>query len=195
MSDDSLPHGVYQGMWSDLPVQAPSVVCIGRFDGVHIGHQALIHQAKTLAAQHDCLTTALCFDPHPNTVFKRAVLPELTTLEQRFKLLHYYGVDHCVCLNFTQQFAALTAAQFLNEIILKRLQAHAVVVGENFRFGRMREGDVKVLQQWGLQMQVSVLPLSLVICQGQPVSTSRCRTCLADQDVLEKLIGRKTLLV
>lgn len=195
MSDDVWSHDVYRAEWSDLTIQAPSVVCIGRFDGVHIGHQALIHQAKKLAVQYDCSVTALCFDPHPNTVFKRVVLPALTTIEQRFKLLHYYGVDQCVCLHFTQQFAALTATQFLNEIISKRLQAHAVVVGENFRFGRMREGDVGVLQQWGLHKKISVFPLSLVVCQDQPVSTRRCRTCLADQDVLESLIGRKTLLV
>mgnify|MGYP003389125356 CR=1 FL=1 len=182
----------YQGSAFLLPEQPPSVVCIGRFDGVHLGHQALMAQGRALADQLGVSLTVLCFDPHPNALFGRPVPMPLTSIDRRFELFQRYGATDCLCLTFDADFAALSWRAFLDSILVQCLQVQGVVVGHDFRFGSGRLGTVDCLKTWGEQQGVSIRIVSPIRHKGRLISTSWCRDCLMQRDhfVLAQLLGR-----
>lgn len=127
---------------SVAPRLTPAVVTIGNFDGVHRGHQHLLDVARTAGSP----VVAVTFDPHPAELFAPSHAPtRLTTIERRIELLKRSGADEVRVLAFTEEMAALTAGDFIRRVIVDELQASAVVVGENFRFGAKAAGDVALL--------------------------------------------------
>ncbi|MCY0907203.1 riboflavin biosynthesis protein RibF [Sulfobacillus sp. hq2] len=130
---------------------SPSVVMIGNFDGVHIGHQALIQHAKTIASGHGWRIIALTFDPHPAMVL-RPVPPEhflITPTDVKLYWLEQFGVEFVKILPFDRQLAAVPALPFLAHEVKAALNAHAVVVGFNFTFGAQGAGRAETLIEWG----------------------------------------------
>src|SRR5262249_21262891 len=126
-----------------------SAVIIGNLDGVHRGHQALVRKARAIADARGLTTVALTFDPHPTEVLTGTVSPKLATLERRVELLRRYGADRVVVEPFTREFAVLTPERFVKELLVDRLEAKAVVIGENFRFGAERAGSLNELRTFG----------------------------------------------
>lgn len=123
---------------------AGTAVCIGAFDGLHLGHQALIERARTSAAHVGLVT----FDPHPQQVLAPERAPRLLqTPVQRRRVCEALGVEHLVLLPFDRELAAMSAEQFARTVLLDGLRPSTVVVGEDFRFGRGREGDGQRLAQ------------------------------------------------
>ncbi|MCX8500580.1 MAG: riboflavin biosynthesis protein RibF [Alphaproteobacteria bacterium] len=125
-----------------------SVAVLGNFDGVHLGHRALIECARSLAEQQGRPLLVVSFEPHPRRVLSRADLPEFRTmtLRQKFHALADLGVGGLVALRFTRAFAALTAEEFIDQILLAGLAVHTVVVGHDFCFGAHRQGHLATLQ-------------------------------------------------
>ena len=134
-------------MFYPAPVQ--SAVIIGNLDGVHRGHQAVLRQARAIADARALVTLVLTFDPHPSQVLRGFTPPRLATLERRIELLRRHGADEVIVEPFTVEFAALTPERFVKELLVDRLGAKAVVVGENFRFGAKRAGDLAALRRFG----------------------------------------------
>jgi riboflavin kinase/FMN adenylyltransferase len=137
-------------IWRDVPGAATApredaaVVTIGNFDGVHRGHQHLLDVARGFGAP----VAAVTFDPHPTTVFAPDQAPKLlTTFARRIELLKQYGADEVRALAFDREMAALSPADFVRTVLIGSLQAKAVVVGENFRYGSRASGDVDLLRQ------------------------------------------------
>src|SRR5690349_9744662 len=122
------------------PSWAGAAVAIGNFDGVHLGHRALIDRARELATKHGALAVALTFDPHPNSVVGRGCPPMLSSLERRLELLAAAGLDAVVVEPFTQALAALSPTAFVDEVLLGALKARAVIVGYDFTYGQGRAG-------------------------------------------------------
>ncbi|MDQ3616894.1 MAG: bifunctional riboflavin kinase/FAD synthetase [Actinomycetota bacterium] len=136
----------------DVPVDlARSVVTIGNFDGVHLGHQHVIQRARQVAAELGVAhVVAVTFDPHPVAVLRPDHgPPTLTTIETRVELLQQAGADHVLVLPFTRDIAAWSPERFIAEIVVGALHAAAVVVGANFRFGSRAAGDVSLLRLAG----------------------------------------------
>ena len=183
----------FQGAWLDLPHYAKSVVCIGCFDGVHIGHQALIQKARTYAHAFDLNVIALCFNPHPKEFLNQFKVNQLTTIAERFRLLKYYGVDHCVCLNFDQALATLSAESFLSKIVSDALNAQVIVVGDNFKCGHQQSGNIDFLKQWTYQQAIQLDVVSLMTLDQVVVSSTRCRASINDPVYLSQLLGRSHL--
>lgn len=173
-----------------------SIVTLGNFDGVHLGHRALIRVARDRAQAHSARPTvvAMMFDPHPVEFFFPDRAPaRLTTIARRTELLRECGVDEVSVQHFDAAFADQTPAAFAQALVSDGHRAVRVVVGEDFRFGRGRAGDARVLAELGesLGFQVDVVPA--VIAGESPVSSTRIRHELAEGRVIEAaaLLGRR----
>ena len=171
-----------------------SVVCIGKFDGVHRGHQALLAHTRQRAEEGQARPLALTFDPHPQRLFHPDSEPFLlTTTPQKIGLLEAQGVGAMV-LRFDQALAGLEPADFAALVLRDMARATRVIVGQGFRFGRQRSGDVATLTTLGQGLGFEVEALSLVVeHQGTPISSTRARQALAGGDLaeVEALLGRR----
>jgi riboflavin kinase/FMN adenylyltransferase len=166
-------------------------VAIGNFDGVHRGHAALVGAAARARAAGGCVV-ALTFDPHP----ARLVVPErapatLTTLAQKKELLEALGVEKLAVLPFTHELSAMSAQEFARQALVGALEARTVIVGENFRFGRDREGGVRRLKTLGADLGFGVEVVEPVLHEDRPISSSRVREALGRGAVeqAEALLG------
>lgn len=141
---------IYRSLAELGPGLGPSVVTIGNFDGVHAGHRRILRRAVALSHELGAAATVLTFDPHPAKVVAPERAPRLlTTPEERAGLMFDEGIQRVVILPFDRQFASLSPEEFARDVLVGRLQARAVLVGDNFRFGARQTGDVKVLQALG----------------------------------------------
>jgi riboflavin kinase/FMN adenylyltransferase len=180
----------------DAPMPDPcanGVLTIGNFDGVHIGHQALLAETVRQARAQSSPAVAVTFDPHPAQILRPdAVGPFLTTVADRTTLLQQYGVDHVLILQSSLALLQLSARAFFEQVVVEKLKAKALVEGFNFGFGRGREGTTEVLRELCTNNKV---PLTLMPPQnllGLPVSSSRVRTDLlaGRVDIVQQLLGR-----
>jgi phosphopantetheine adenylyltransferase len=182
-----------------VPVKAgparPSVVTIGNFDGVHVGHRQLIAEAMRAAQAAGWRSVALTFDRHPATVVRPESAPALLTdARQKLELLSSTGVDEVAVLTFDEQRAAESAEDFVLEVLVGELAARAVVVGANFRFGHRQRGDVELLAKLGGALGFEVTALDLVADEPgrEPVSSSRIRSLIeaGELEHANLLLGR-----
>jgi riboflavin kinase/FMN adenylyltransferase len=171
----------------------PTVVTIGNFDGVHLGHQKILSGVLMRARAQDLMTTVLTFYPHPSRVLRPHAPPAmLTTIEQRLGSFEAAGMDAALVLRFDAELAKVSAEDFVWGYLVEVLHARAVMVGGNFRFGNRQKGDVKLLEElgkrWGFEVQV-VPP---VVVDGVVVSSSAVRDALRGGRVEEaaRLLGR-----
>jgi riboflavin kinase/FMN adenylyltransferase len=159
-----------------------SVVAIGNFDGIHLGHQALIDRSRELASGSDAVVV-LTFEPLPQAFFSPGQAPaRLSTVYQKLEMLQILGVDITWLMRFTQEFAQLTARKFVERVLVRRLKASHIVVGEDFRFGRGREGDVAMLRSLGRELDFEVAIVPAVLQDGKRISSSQIRASLAVGD-------------
>jgi riboflavin kinase/FMN adenylyltransferase len=174
-------------------------VTIGAFDGVHLGHQAVLRLARDLARARGLSAAVLTFDRHPAEVVRPDSAPKLlTTLEQKLELLDATGaVDECLVLTFDQTRSKEPAEQFVDELLASALQARLVVVGADFHFGHRRHGDVPLLQRMGAELGFETIGLGLVAATdhgdaGVPYSSTRIRALIEQGDVesAAEMLGR-----
>ena len=159
------------------PAAQHAVLAVGNFDGVHLGHQELLKRARRLADEKNCGAAVLTFEPHPLSILRPPHLRlfDLGDQQQQFQKMRIDGV---VYLTFSRDFSELSAEQFLDEILLKKLRPRAVVVGFNFRFGSGRKGTTELLQEWGRKNNCEVEVISSFQIAEGPVSTSEIRKSL-----------------
>jgi riboflavin kinase / FMN adenylyltransferase len=172
---------------------AASAVTIGTFDGVHVGHRALLGRALEQARRLGVDAVALTWDRHPNeTLRPDRVPPLLTTPERKIELLRSSGVDIVAVLPFNEELSKWPPERFVADVLAAGLQARAVVVGRAWRFGRKAVGDVALLARLGEERGFDVEELPLIEVQGQAVSSSRVRDAVASGDVAlaRLLLGR-----
>jgi len=170
-----------------------SVVTIGNFDGVHRGHLALVERAVDVARERGLRCVALTFDPHPAAVLRPdARPPALQSLEDRVAMLRAHGCDAVEVVPFDEELAALAPERFVEDLLVERLGAVHVVVGENFRFGNEAAGDVALLRRVGGPLGLEVDAVGLVDVGDGPVSSSAVRALLAagDLEAVTRALGR-----
>lgn len=175
------------------PVLPGTVVTIGAYDGVHLGHRALIADVRRMAAERDCASAVVTFDRHPAMVVRPESAPKLLTdLDQKLELLASTGVDYALVIHFDERRATESAEDFVTEILVGCLHARAVVVGHDFHFGHGRRGNVPLLMQMGADYGFDVLGIKLIEDHGTPVSSTEIRRRLAEGDVdaAAELLGR-----
>jgi riboflavin kinase/FMN adenylyltransferase len=173
--------------------RGPSAVTIGTFDGVHLGHQALLRTTLETASPRGLGAVALTWDRHPAMTLRPEVAPPLlTSTERRLELLAQGGIEVAV-LPFDDVLSHLSPEDFAAEILSRRLNARAVIVGRGWRFGHRARGDVATLQELGTRLDFEVLPQPLTEARGGPVSSTRIRAAVAagDMDETGGLLGRR----
>jgi len=170
-----------------------TVVTIGNFDGVHLGHQRILGAACELARQANCKSAVLTFFPHPARVLRpQEAPPLLMTLDQRMAAIQALGVDAAFVLRFDLQLAAVSAEDFVRRFLVDMMHARAVLVGGDFRFGHRQSGDVNLLVDLGQRWSFDVKTLPPVVQDGIVVSSTAIRAALREGRVEDarNLLGR-----
>jgi riboflavin kinase/FMN adenylyltransferase len=182
--DDATPPGPLS--------DAPCAIVVGNFDGVHRGHQSVLVEAVEAARERGLEASVLTFDPHPAAVVGAGAPPALTTLERRAELIGALGVQHVFVRAFDAAFAAWPAERFARELVAGALRARVVVVGQNFRFGAKRGGDLALLQKLGAELGFEVLVHAIASDEHGPFSSTRARQAIAAGDLAEaeRVLGR-----
>jgi riboflavin kinase / FMN adenylyltransferase len=171
----------------------PSALAIGNFDGVHIGHQALLSKTVAFASQNGLIPAVLTFDPHPTAVVAPDRVPlMICSLEERLRLLTAAGAVHILVLPFTEAIARLSPQDFVSKILTNALSTKAVFVGENFRFGHQQAGTANTLRALAVQFGFVSQFVSPVSFRGEIVSSSAIRQYLSSGNVVRagRLLGR-----
>ena len=167
---------IYRSL-ADVPADfGPSALTVGNFDGVHFGHRSILRRLKTIAGEHSWKPSVLTFDPHPT----RVVAPErtpplLTSPDGRVRLMRQEGIEQVLILPFTRELALLEPEDFVRQLLVERLGARAVLVGDNFRFGHRHAGNAWMLAELGRRLGFVTEVISAVKCRGRLVSSSGIR--------------------
>ncbi len=174
----------WQGL-DDVPGDwGSSVVTVGVFDGVHRGHQRIVARATEVAARLELPVVVITFDPHPAEVIRPGSHPPLLcTVRHRVQLLAAAGSDAVCVLPFTVEFSQLSPDDFVRAVLVDRLHARWVVVGENFRFGHRAAGDVALLAELGAKYDFGAEGVPLLAEHGMTISSTEIRTMLNEGDV------------
>ena len=188
---------VFRGI-PPIAQRAPAAVTIGNFDGVHRGHQAMLSMLVHEARQRGLPTCVLTFEPHPRDFFSRragrpqAAPARVATLRDGVQALAECGVDRLVVLRFDEALAALSAAAFVEQVLVEGLRARLVMVGDDFRFGAGRSGDYAMLDEAGGRLGFDVARMMSFEVHGLRVSSSAVRAALGEGDMARAaaLLGR-----
>ncbi len=175
---------VFRSLDAIPPGFGPSVVTIGNFDGVHLGHQQIMRQVVETAQATNCIPCVLTFDPHPAQIlFPDRAKRLLMTPEMRLEKLAKLGIDTCFLLPFSREFAALTPGEFAGKILRETFGAKQVFVGEDFRFGHQQMGDFSELAALGLELGYTAAAVGAVCRRGERVSSTAIRRHLEAGEV------------
>jgi len=177
------------------------VATIGNFDGVHLGHQAILQQLKKQGEEHQLPTVVMMFEPQPREFFAPDQAPaRLANMSEKLQDLARFGIDYVLCLPFNQKLRSMSADQFIQTILLDGLKISHLIVGDDFRFGCDRTGDYHLLQKTGQQAGestreksgFSVEDTQTFELDGERVSSTRVREYLSANDLAaaSKLLGR-----
>lgn len=178
-----------------MPSLGRAVVAIGVFDGVHVGHQALLRGTVSEARRLSARAVALTFDRDPDQVVTPlAAAPQLLSLDDKCRFIAECGIDTVLVVPFTPEIAATPAERFLDEVIGAAARVQAIHVGRDFRFGADASGDLDTLYVWGVEHGAEVRPHDLVSVNGSTVTSTRIRRLVASGDVVDAaaLLGRPT---
>jgi riboflavin kinase/FMN adenylyltransferase len=170
-----------------------AAIAIGNFDGVHLGHRALITRARQLAAANDALTVVLTFDPHPSALLAPARAPlMLTSIERRIELLTEAGVDAVVVEPFTRELAGVAPTAFVDDVVIFALRARAIIVGYDFSYGQGRTGTVDALRAHGVHAGIEVAVVPPVTVDGEVAASTKVRSHLRAGELgrAERMLGR-----
>ena len=177
----------------NAPAWSAAAIAIGNFDGVHLGHRALIARARELAAANDAVTVALTFDPHPSALLQPARAPQLlTSIERRIELLGEAGVDAVVVEPFTHELAGIAPNAFVDDLVIFALRARAIVVGYDFSYGQGRTGTIDALRAHGIHAGIEVAVVPAVTVDGEIAASTRIRNHLraGELERAERMLGR-----
>lgn len=170
-----------------------SIVTVGVFDGVHVAHQEILKRMKEAKLKTGARTVLVTFDPHPQEVLHpKEKFYILTTIGERIELLSDYELDVIFVVNFTDEFANITAEEFCRDIMLEKIGLKKVIVGYNHAFGKNREGNPEKLKEFGERYGFEVELIPQLLVENNPVSSSKIRAILSEGNVklASKLLGR-----
>jgi riboflavin kinase/FMN adenylyltransferase len=171
----------------------PTVLTLGVFDGLHLGHQLIIRTVVERARALGAVPTVITFDPHPRAVLHpESAPPLLQTFDQKIEAFGVLGLEQTIVIRFNREFAQLRAGDFLREVVRDRLQAREVYLGRGFAFGHNREGNIELLRKVSGQLGFRAEEVPEVRLHGQRISSSRIRGLLAEGHVnlARRMLGR-----
>lgn len=178
----------------DLTKNKNTILTLGTFDGIHPGHLKIIDKLVDCSKEKGCRNVVITFHPHPRTVLgSGGDIKMLTTLAERTRLLEMHGVENILSINFTKEFAALTAEQFIFDYLVNGIGLREIVLGHDHHFGKGRSGNVELLKKIGAKENFSVTTVDAFYINDEVVSSTKIRKALIDGDLKKAniLLGRK----
>jgi riboflavin kinase/FMN adenylyltransferase len=174
-------------------IHRPTVLTLGVFDGLHLGHQLIMRTVVERARAVGAVPTVITFDPHPRAVLHpESAPPLLQTFDQKIEAFGVLGIEQTIVVRFTKEFASIRAEDFLREVVKERLNGQEVYLGKGFAFGHNREGDIELLQKVGSEFGFVAGEVPEVRLHGRRVSSSKIRELLASGQVnfARRMLGR-----
>jgi riboflavin kinase/FMN adenylyltransferase len=177
---------VYNGL-NQLPQFKNTVLTIGTYDGVHIGHQAIIQRVNELAQEIGGQSLMLTFDPHPKFVLSNnhPDLKLISTIEEKIELLEKFGLDNLVITPFSKDFAAMEAEDYVQKILVEHFHPSIIVIGYYHRFGKNRKGDIELLKELGPKYNYKVEEISVQTIDEISVSSTKVRNALLEGNIVD----------
>ena len=170
----------------DIPNNhGPSSITIGNFDGLHIGHIKLLKKTIDLAKKNNTIPIVLTFSPMPEEYFQNEYFFRLMNNAEKSDSIEDYGIEEIILIPFNEEFSKMDEKSFIDEILIKKLNAKHVIVGNDFRFGHKRIGNVKLLQSYGHVTGIKVTIVNLVEISGKKISSTSIRKLLISGKILE----------
>ncbi len=186
-----------RGQHNLRPGHRGCVLTIGNFDGLHLGHQAVLAQLIEKSQQLGLPGYIAIFEPYPQEYFAsqgrvKGPPARLTRLREKLQSMRRYAVDRVLCLRFNRAFATMTAEDFIEQLLVRQLGVRCLIVGDDFRFGARRQGDLALLQGAGKRFGFQVVNMHTFYIDNERVSSTRIRDALAQGDLntASKLLGR-----
>jgi len=181
---------VYNNL-SEYNEEFSTVVTVGNFDGIHLGHKKILEKVNSIAGQYNFKSVVFTFEPHPLKYFG-ADVPMILTPSQKQKLLEEMGVDFLFQIEFAEQFAKMTAEVFVREVLVKKLNARFIIVGYDYKFGKRRKGDFKLLQFLSQTYGYTPFKVDRVEVDGEVVSSTNIRKFLQEGKIKKanEMLGR-----
>ena len=179
--------------YENAEIARPTVLTLGVFDGLHLGHQLIISTVVERARTTGAVPTVITFDPHPRAVLHpESAPPLLQTFDQKIEAFGVLGVEQTIVIRFTRDFARRSAAEFLRDVVHERLHAKEVYLGRGFAFGKGREGNIELLRRVSSELGFTADEVAEVRLRGQRISSSRIRELLAAGRVnlARRMLGR-----
>ena len=182
----------YYSRIEDIPKFERPIITIGSFDGLHQGHQRILKQVQALAAERNTEHVIITFDPHPRQIIypRDQTLQLLTDLEEKKRLMEYYGVKHLAIIPFTIEFSQLNADEYVENFLVRTFNPGVIVIGYDHKFGLNRQGDINYLKWYGQKHQFEVIEIPPQEVDDIAVSSSKIRRALGHRDIP----GANTLL-
>jgi riboflavin kinase/FMN adenylyltransferase len=177
---------------NDFSLNAPTAVALGCFDGVHIGHRAVISEAVTIAKQRGIQSAVWCFESPPKNYFLKDSAPLITPPDEKISLISDLGVDVVVCVPFDMDIGGLTPEEFFYEILINKMKAAHIVCGSNYTFGKNGSGNAEYLSELCQKNGIGFTSLGHICADGISVSASAIREMIKKGDLseVELLLGR-----
>ena len=182
---------------SDYEQIKSSVITIGTFDGVHVGHQQIIHRLVDTARKNDLQALVLTFFPHPRMVIQNdANIKLINTIDEKAKQLEQLGVDHLVVKEFTKSFSRLTALEYVRDILVNKLKVKHIIVGYDHHFGRNRTANINELKEFGAFYDFEVTEIEPQEVDDVAVSSTKIRSAILDGNIptANKFLGYNFML-
>ena len=179
--------------YENAEIARPTVVTLGVFDGLHLGHQLVMRTVVERARLLGAVPTVITFDPHPRAVLHpESAPPLLQTFDQKTEAFGVLGIEQTIVVRFTREFAAVSAPEFLRDVLHERLHAREVYLGRGFAFGHQREGNIGLLRQVSRELGFHADEVPEVRLRGQRISSSRIRELLSEGRVnlARRMLGR-----
>lgn len=177
----------------DIPDNhGPSSITIGNFDGLHIGHIELLKNTIVLAKANNTIPVVLTFNPMPEEYFQNEYFFRLMNNTEKLGFIEDYGIEEIILIPFNEEFSKMDENRFIEEVLVKKLNAKHIIVGNDFRFGHKRIGDVKLLESYGHDKGIEVTIVNLIEISGKKISSTVIRKLLISGKISEanNLLGK-----
>ncbi|WP_101772993.1 bifunctional riboflavin kinase/FAD synthetase [Peptostreptococcus faecalis] len=176
----------------EINIPFDTCVTIGNFDGVHIGHQVLIKKAVEYSKKHNLKSVVFTFLNHPVNYFKPGYLKNLITPEEKRKIIEQLGVDVYVCITFDEKMTKINAKEYVEKIIIEKLNSKMMIVGHDFSFAKQKEGNPELLCEYGEKLGFGVEVVTPVLLNGERISSTAIRKYISEGDMVsaQHLLGR-----
>ncbi|MGZ4098367.1 MAG: bifunctional riboflavin kinase/FAD synthetase [Bacteroidia bacterium] len=169
----------------EFRIEKPTIVTIGTFDGVHLGHQKILNRLQQLKKKHGFNTVVLTFEPHPRKILfpQQTDLKLITLIEEKLDLLEKYGVDVTVVYPFDKEFSNIESKEYIEQILIKSLKVKHLVIGYDHKFGKNRNGDINVLKKYSEEFGYEVEEIDALDIDNISISSSKIRHALENGEV------------